>query len=195
MATGNVASMMRRILILGCSGSGKSTLATTLGQRLGLPVIHLDAHFLRPGWVALEKDEWTAKVATLLEGERWVMDGNYGSSLALRLGACDTAIYLDRVRLTCFWRLCKRWFKYRGRTRPDLTEGCPERMDWEFYRWVWRFPRDVRPGMLAGLREQGRDKRIFILKSEREVAAFLADLAETNGAHQNAGQVRPHGEC
>ena len=33
---------MRRIVVVGCQGSGKTRLALGLGQKLSLPVVHLD---------------------------------------------------------------------------------------------------------------------------------------------------------
>lgn len=166
---------MRRVLVVGCSGTGKSTFAAALGRKLGLPVVHLDGHFWRPGWVQCDLAGWPQKVAELLDEPEWVMDGNFLATLEARLAACDTVIFLDRGRLVCLWRVIKRWFLYRSRTRPDLPEGCPERIDWEFYRWVWRYSRDVRPAMLARL-QQAEDKRVLIFHSDLETAEFLEGL-------------------
>ena len=93
---------MRRVLIVGSGGAGKSTVAVLLGARLQLPVIHLDAHYWHPGWVATPRDEWHAQVAELVERDAWVMDGNYGGTMEQRLAACDTV-----VLLTCHvWCVC-----------------------------------------------------------------------------------------
>lgn len=84
---------MQRVLIIGCGGAGKSTLARELGSRLGLPVHHLDRFFFRPGWVGSPKDEWL-QVQTRLSAEpAWLIEGNYGSTLDVRLAACDTAFW------------------------------------------------------------------------------------------------------
>lgn len=168
--------MMRRVLVLGCSGAGKTTLTIAIGRKLGLPVIHLDAHYWNPGWVETAKDEWPQKVARLVEAERWVMDGNYSNTLDLRLERCDTAIFVDRGRFSCLWRILKRRFTYRGRTRPDVPPDCPEQIGWEFILWVWNYHQRVRPLTLTKLRECSEEKRVVFLRSDQEAAQFIAGL-------------------
>ena len=93
---------MHRIVVVGPGGAGKSVLARKMGERLGLPVIHLDALYWRPGWVQTPKDEWKAKVRELLSGERWIIDGNYGGTAGLRMAAADTIVLLDFPRRVTF---------------------------------------------------------------------------------------------
>lgn len=164
---------MRRVLLIGCGGSGKSTLAVPLGKRLGLPVIHLDEHYWRPGWVEPPRDEWHRQVDELLAREAWLMDGNYGGTLERRMQACDTIVFLDRPRRVCLWHILKRRFD-TGR-RPGLAEGCSERETWAFLRWVWSYPRRHRPGVLELIERHRQTKRVFVLRTEREVQALLTE--------------------
>jgi len=165
---------MRRVLVIGSGGAGKSTFARRLGERTGLPVIHLDAAFWKPGWVEPPADEWRRTVERLVEGDRWIMDGHFGGTLDLRLSACDTAIFLDRSRWLCFWRVTKRALRHDGRGRPDMAPGCSEKADWAFLRWVWGFPRERRPALVARLAELGPGKSVVTLRSDADVEAFLA---------------------
>jgi adenylate kinase family enzyme len=167
---------MRRIAIVGPGGAGKSILARRLGERLGLPVVHLDAEHWRPGWVETPAEEWAEKVRALARGERWIIDGNYGGTMEIRFAAADTIVFLDFPRRICLWRVLRRQLRYRGRSRPDMTEGCPERISLPFVRWIWEYPRTRRPGVLARMRTAGAHARHVVLRSPREVEAFVASL-------------------
>ena len=164
---------MRRILVLGSSGAGKSTFAQELGQRLGIETIHLDSHYWQPNWTGTLPKAWEQKVKELAERPAWVMDGNYRSSLPLRLQYADTVIFLDRSRVQCLLRCVGRLLRYRGTNRPELPPGCNEKIDWEFFLWIWNYPRDVRPGIMETLGKL-TDKEVITLRNDREVAEFLA---------------------
>jgi adenylate kinase family enzyme len=167
---------MKRILVIGSGGAGKSTFARRLGARLGLPVIHLDVCFWRPGWVETPKDEWRRTVEELCAREAWVMDGNFSGTLELRLAACDTVVFLDMPRAVCVWRALKRWGMYRNARRPDMAEGCGERFDLKFLHWVWTYPSRSRPKVVARVEEFAAHKRVVRLRSDAEVEKFLAEL-------------------
>lgn len=170
------------MLVVGSGGAGKTTFARRLGARTGLPVIHLDAVFWRPGWVETPRDVWQATVAELLARDAWIMDGNFGATLQQRLAACDTAVLLDRSRWLCLWRVVWRAVRFFKRTRPDMAPGCAESVDWEFLRWVWRYPLDSRPHVLAHLAAAGPGRRIVRLRSGREIETFLAELPDARAA-------------
>ena len=168
---------MRRILVIGSGGAGKSTLATELGARLGLPVVHLDALYWHAGWVETPAAEWRAVVTELVTRDAWVMDGNYGGTLDLRLPACDTVVLLDLPRVVCLWRVLRRWLRYAGRTRPDMAPGCPEQLTWEFVRWVaWDYPLRRRPAMRRRLADVAPGTQVIVLRSAGEVRMFVAGL-------------------
>ena len=163
---------MQRILIIGCSGAGKSTLARKLGEKTGLPVVHLDALFWKPGWVESEREVFDARVLAELEKPAWIIDGNYARTLPVRLEKCDTVIYLDFPRWLCILGVLKRVLTTYGTVRPDMPEGCPERFDWEFLKWVWNFNRNNREKTWAQLEKLPAEK-VMILKNRREVRRFL----------------------
>src|SRR5262249_9227210 len=143
---------MRRVLVIGPAGAGKSTFAREFGARVGLPVVHLDRLYWRPGWNPTPPEEWEAVVREQLARERWVMDGNYGGTMAVRLGGADTAVFLDLPRRTCLRRVYGRALRGHGRQRTDLGEGCPEKLpDLEFLRWIWTFRAKRRPEVLEQL--------------------------------------------
>src|SRR4051794_10978137 len=96
---------MERILVIGSGGAGKSTLARRMGQVLDLPVVHLDVLFWKPGWIETPRPEFERKFGAIIEGPRWVMDGNYSGTLELRIRAADSVVFLDFPPLLCLWRV------------------------------------------------------------------------------------------
>lgn len=163
----------QRILLLGSGGSGKSTLARRLGERTGLPVIHLDREYWRENWTPTPKDEWNARVGELISGERWIIDGNFGGTLPMRLQAADTVIFFDLSRWVCLRSVLGRCRRYRGKSRTDMAPGCPEKADAEFLRWVLRFPEKEAPQIRALLQGQAGRKNVHILKHRREADELL----------------------
>ena len=166
---------MERILIIGCSGSGKSTLARALKEKLGLPVVHLDQLWWKPGWKNVTVEEFDSRLAMALNMDRWIIDGNYSRTMEVRLAKCDTIIYLDFSRWACLLGMCQRILSSRGKTRPDMSDGCPERFSWEFVRWIWNFNKNNRARYYE-LLNGAKDKRIYILKSRRQAQKLLDSL-------------------
>jgi len=166
---------MKRILVIGSGGAGKSTVATRLAQLLDLEVNHLDKFYWRPGWVETPPEEWTQIVTDLINRDSWIIDGNYGGTLELRMQRCDTIVFLDMPRLLCVWRIVKRNFRYRRGVRPDMAEGCREKLDPEFVSWVWNYSRRTRPKVVKLIREQANGKRVVWLRSNAEVNKFLGE--------------------
>ena len=167
---------MRRVLVIGSGGAGKSTFARRLGERLGLPVIHLDKVYWHPGWVETPKAEWRREVEEMCRGESWIIDGNFSATLDVRLAACDTVIFLDLPRAVCLWRVLKRALTYRDGSRPDMADGCRERINPEFLLWVWNYPARSRPKVLGLLEKHCADKTIMRLSSRAEIEGFLAKV-------------------
>jgi len=166
---------MERILIIGCGGAGKSTLARLLGEKLELPVVHLDRLFWHPGWVESSKEEIDARIIEELEKPRWIIDGNYSRTLAMRMEKCDTVIYLDFSRTACLWGVVKRVVTNYGKVRPDMGEGCPERFDLNFVKWIWGFNEKNRQKYYRMLNE-AEGVETVVLKNRRMVRRFLESL-------------------
>lgn len=166
---------MERILIIGCGGAGKSTLARQLGEKLDIPVVHLDKIFWKPGWVETTPAEFDEVLAKELEKPKWIMDGNFNRTMPQRMKRCDTVIYLDFSRFACLRGVGKRVLTSYGKVRPDMGEGCPERLDLDFLKWVWNFNKNKREGYYRLLNEAEGIKTIA-LKNRRQVKKFLKSL-------------------
>ncbi|MCH7659648.1 MAG: AAA family ATPase [Euryarchaeota archaeon] len=170
---------MNRILVLGSPGAGKSTFSRRLGIVLGFPVIHLDAHFWKPGWEKPERKAWIETQRELIaSSESWIMDGNYGSTIEVRLREADTVILLDIPRRVCLSRVFRRRLLYRNESRPDMAEGCPEKVDVEFLRYIWSFPSEKLAPLERRLDHLDDEMSVVRLSSDDEIEAFLDSASD-----------------
>jgi adenylate kinase family enzyme len=96
--------------------------------------------------------------------------------MELRFAAADTIIFLDFPLWTCLWGIFRRWLMYAGRTRPDMTEGCTEKLDWDFILWVINFHLKKKNGINEKLHKYSEGKDIFILRNRKEVNKFIAGV-------------------
>ncbi len=168
---------MKRIAIIGAAGAGKSTLARQLGTILNLPVIHLDRELWQPGWVLTPRDGQVRLQAEMVTGDCWIIDGNYGATMQIRLTAADTALFLDLHPWRCLWRVLRRTIRYHGRTRPDVGPGCPER--WpsrELLAWIATYRRRKRPAVRQQLEQLSSTTDVHELRSPRQVRRFLEEI-------------------
>lgn len=167
-----------KIAVIGYSGSGKSTLARALGERYGIPVLHFDTVHWAPGWQERDRGEAHRLVHEFMERPEWVIDGNYTKfEYERRMAEADEIILLDLSRLNCFVRAWKRYFRHRGRARADMCEGCPEKMDPEFMKWLlWKGRKRQKEKWLEAGLEQYWNK-VTVLRSQKEIDRYLEGLS------------------
>lgn len=179
---------MRKVLVIGPGGAGKSTLSKKLGKLLNIEVLHLDKFYWHSGWVETPKAEWLKTVEELLGRDAWIMDGNYSGTLDIRLEACDTVIFLDMARTLCLWRVLKRALMYRDKSRPDMAEGCRERLTLEFILWIWNYSGRTRPKVVRMLESISERKKIIWLRTLSDVERFLATQGKPDeSSNRSAG--------
>ena len=167
---------MRRVVILGNAGSGKSTLARRLGERLGLPVVHLDVLFWEPGWTKPDNEAFRAKVRAAIAGDAWICEGNYvRRTFDLRLPRADQIIWMDTPPLACLGRTLLR--SALARPRADLPAGCKEglfdRTLPAFLADTWTFDRKSRPNIEAAREAVAPEVPVVHLRDKRQIDAFI----------------------
>jgi len=171
------ARVGRRVVVTGLGGAGKSTFSRALAVKTGLPVLHLDLHFWKPGWVEPSDDEWREKQRVLLAGDEWIADGNYKETLDLRLERADSVVFLD----TPWWVCAGRAF-VRGIRRPAGTvmpDGCDDahwrrvRDEWGLVWRIWRARRSDRAVELEIVSAHAERVAVHVLRTKRSVRHFL----------------------
>ncbi|MEM5584289.1 AAA family ATPase [Roseibium sp. AS2] len=172
---------MKRVMIVGAPGSGKSTLARALGKKTGLPVHHMDKIHHGPDWAArpeVEKDRLIREVHVL---DRWIFEGGHSKTYKERAARADTFIWLDVPVGRRLFRVLRRSVRFRGRSRPDLPDGCVERFNLqtlEFFYFIWRTRHSSRRKLEAIFRAPPAHLTVHRLETFADVRQYLDGVAE-----------------
>ena len=169
----------QRILIIGCSGSGKTILAHQIAPHVNAPITHLDAIYYDSTWQPIAADEFARRQRDLASGERWIIDGNYASTLAVRLARADTVIFLDLPAWTCLWGIAQRRWRYRGGQHDD---GVYDRLNWSVITYILGYRRRMRPRVLRLVAAYDEQVNVVRLTSRGHIQRFLRTLSDTEPA-------------
>ena len=173
-----------RIAIIGYSGSGKSTLARKLGELYNLPVLHFDKVQFRPNWEIRPQASKEIMTKTFMDlHQDWVIDGNYSKLFyERRMEEADVIIQLRFRRLASLWRVTRRYLTYKEGNRPDMAEGCKEKLDLEFITWVlWKGRTKESRQRYESVRSQYPHKTI-VVKNQRQLNAVQKRINEVLAA-------------
>jgi len=161
----------KRILIIGCCGAGKSTLSFKLAKILNLPIYHLDKIYWKTGWIKSRKDEYIPKVKEIVKKDKWIIDGNLKSTFDIRMLRADLILFFDFPTRVCLFRIIKR--RFLAKHRQDMAEGCNERLNWGFLKYVWNFKKEINP-IIWEVKEKYAQKAEFVcFKNDKEVNNWL----------------------
>lgn len=178
-----------RIAVFGPSGSGKSTLSRRLGERLGLPVLELDAVFhAYPNWVDLGREEFRERIAAFLAEHQdgWVLDGNYSHVRDLVLAQADSIIWL-RLPFPAVYRALSWRTISRALVHAELWNGNRETLRQTFFSrdsmllWGITAWRRHHQSVMGSLRAMPRHGRVYVLRNRRQVE-YLVENAMPAGA-------------
>ena len=158
---------MKKVIVIGCPGSGKSTVSRTLHNKTGIPLYHLDMMYWNADKTTVEESVFLERLSDVLEKDEWIIDGNYSSTMELRMAACDTVIFLDYTFDVCLDGIRER----RGKPRSDMPWIETEE-DLEFIEFIKNYNEQQKPKVLELLKKYS-DKNIIILESREQADAFL----------------------
>ncbi len=169
-----------KIAIIGYSGSGKSTLARILADKYNIEALHFDTvHFL-PDWEIRGREDKERITKEFLDTHSdWVIDGNYSRLFYdRRMEEADQIILLLFNRFSCLYRAYTRYKKYKNKTRPDMAEGCNEKFDFEFFKWIMFLGRTkVARERYNRVISQHKEKTV-VIKNQKQLDAYIKSLSE-----------------
>ena len=162
---------MKKVIVIGCPGSGKSTFSRALHELTGLPIYHLDLLYWNSDRTTVSKEVFRERLQSVLALDSWIIDGNYGSTIEMRMAECDTVFLLDFPLDVCIEGVRQR----QGKPRPDMPWTETED-DEEFLEFIRNFEKDSKPKILT-LLQIYQEKNIIILKSREEADSFINNLS------------------
>lgn len=165
---------MRRVLVIGPCGAGKSTLGRRLAERTALPLFHMDQLNWKPRWIESSDQELRSNIRDVVGGDSWILEGTYGGTLDERLPRSDTVIYLDFPISLCLRRVMRRVLTGWGKSRPDMTEGCPEHLNIPFLWYVARW--NSGPRVRLHRRLEGHWDKVLTFKTPEELEGWIDSL-------------------
>ena len=162
---------MDKVIVIGCSGSGKSVFSRKLRDVTHLPLYHIDRIYWREDGSFLSKPELHERLREIINEDRWILDGNYGSTMEMRMKAADTVFFLDYPTEICLAGVRER----KGKPRSDMAWLSPDDDDMEFVEFIKNYNRVNRPRVME-LLEKYSHKRIVVFKSREESECYLRSL-------------------
>ncbi len=159
---------MKKIIVIGSPGAGKSVFSKSLGKRTGLPLYHLDMIWHKSDKSNISREEFDRKLASIMQGGAWIIDGNYMRTLEMRLKECDTVFLLDYPLEVCLQGAKERI----GKSRSDMpwVETEP---DSEFESFIMDFPSNSLPEIYKLLKKYSDKLNVIIFKSREEATSYL----------------------
>lgn len=163
---------MKKIIVIGCPGSGKSTFSRSLQKVIKIPLFHLDLLYWNADRTIVEESIFHQRINEIIQKDEWIIDGNYGSTMELRLQECDTVFFLDYPLEVCLNGIRER----KGKIRSDMPwQEKEDEEDIEFNNFVKNFNMQNRPKIIELLKKYSY-KEIHIFKNRKEADEFIYQL-------------------
>ena len=174
----------QRINIVGSSGSGKSTAGKVIAKKLRYPYVELDEIHWKPNWTESTEEELSFNLKRSLEGESWVLDGNYSRTVPIKWKRVQLVVWLDLPYWLILCQVFSRTIR-RSVTKETLWAGNRESLGKAFFSrdsiiwWCLSNLRKVRRQYLAAMSDPGLGHIKFVrIRSRRELANFVAALGQ-----------------
>ncbi|MFM1563858.1 P-loop NTPase family protein [Helcococcus ovis] len=163
---------MKKVIVIGCPGSGKSTFSRKLHEITQIPLYHLDMMCWNADKTTVDGNTLIERQNEVIKRDEWIIDGNYDSTMELRMNACDTVIFLDYPLELCLSGVEAR----RGKPRPDMPWIEDEtNVDEEFIQFIKNYNQISKPNVI-NLLEKYKNKEIVIFTDRTQAEEYLSEM-------------------
>lgn len=161
--------MFQKAIIIGCPGAGKSTVARKLSDKMHLPLYYLDMLWHKPDRTTVDRNIFDEKLKEIVLKEKWIIDGNYGRTLEMRIQWCEAIFLLDFPVEECLAGAKSRI----GKQRVDMP-WIETQFDEEFKQWIMDFPKNELPIIYELLDRYKGEKSIYVFHSRADIEDYLS---------------------
>lgn len=161
--------MFQKAIIIGCPGAGKSTFARKLSDKMHLPLYYLDMLWHKPDRTTVDRNIFDEKLKEIVLKEKWIIDGNYGRTLEMRIQWCEAIFLLDFPVEECLAGAKSRI----GKQRVDMP-WIENEFDEEFKQWIMDFPKNELPIVYELLDRYKGEKSIYVFRSRADIEDYLS---------------------
>ena len=167
----------KKILIIGCPGAGKTYFTNLLKKVVNIQVYHLDDLYWKENWQETSKEEWIKIQKNILAKKEFIIDGNYLSSLEMRLKSAELVIYLDKSLISCllgfFKRTIKNFFKIEINLPKRITNKLTENGMLDFCKYIINFHLHEKYKLNNLLEKYKNNIEIVIIKNRKDIKTFF----------------------
>lgn len=159
---------MKKIIVIGSPGAGKSCFSRELSSLTSIGLFHIDNLYWHEDRTHITHEELVCRLNEIMSEEAWIIDGNYISTMELRIKEADTIFYLDYPTEICVEGIRSRV----GKKRDDIP-WTENELDSDFLNFVKAFAAETKP-QIENLLDKYNYKTLYRFSCRDDMDKFMA---------------------
>lgn len=157
----------KRVIVVGCPGAGKSVFSRKLHDATNLELFHLDAVYWNEDCTHITRNELIEKQVKIFEKNSFIIDGNFKSTLEMRIKEADAVFLFDLPTEDCIYGAT-----HRKGNRPEMPCQLPDNE--ELIDFIKNFNNDVMPKMQYLFKKY--NSNVITFHSHKEADDYIDSL-------------------